>query len=260
MKRILFLLLLVPVLSWAQSPFDGTWKVDLSKSKFPKKPDEYLLKDGMYECKTCKPEIRVKADGQMQAVSGDPYYDMRMVKVVDDKHVESAATKAGKDAARWTMAVSDDGNTLTTNWTYYGNPSGGPVTGTDTETRVGKAPAGAHAISGSWRDAKQDVGTSDAVTFTYKTSGGDTLSMTTPTGQSYTAKLDGKEVPFVGDPGTTTVSLKRIGDSVEETDYRDGKPISVSKMTVSADGKSMTIEVDDKLHGTKSTFYASKQG
>ena len=72
----------------------------------------------MYECKTGKPEIRVKADGQMQAVSGDPYYDMRMVKVVDDKHVESAATKRGKDAARWTMAVSDDGNTPTTNWTY----------------------------------------------------------------------------------------------------------------------------------------------
>ena len=46
------------------------------------------------------------------------------------------------------MAVSDDGNTLTTNWTYNGNPSGGSVTGTDTKTRVGKAPAGAHAISG----------------------------------------------------------------------------------------------------------------
>jgi hypothetical protein len=56
------------------------------------------------------------------------------------------------------------------------------------------------------------------------------------------------------------VSLKRIDDSIEETDYRDGKPVSVSKMTVSADGKSMTIEVDDKLHGTKSTYYASKQG
>jgi hypothetical protein len=24
----------------------------LNKSKFPKKPDEYLLRDGMYECKT----------------------------------------------------------------------------------------------------------------------------------------------------------------------------------------------------------------
>ena len=46
------------------------------------------------------------------------------------------------------MTVSDDGNTLTSNWTYYGNPTGGPVSGTDTQTRVGKAPAGANAISG----------------------------------------------------------------------------------------------------------------
>src|ERR1035438_3405997 len=35
MKKLLFLLLLVPVLGWAQSPFDGTWKVDLSKTKRP---------------------------------------------------------------------------------------------------------------------------------------------------------------------------------------------------------------------------------
>ena len=55
MKKLLFVLLLIPVLGWAQSPFDGTWKIDLGKSKLPKKPDEYLLKDGMYECKTCKP-------------------------------------------------------------------------------------------------------------------------------------------------------------------------------------------------------------
>jgi len=48
--------------------------------------------------------------------------------------------------------------------------------------------------------------------FSDKTSGGGTLNMTTPTGQSYTAKLDGMEVPYVGDPGITTVSLKRIGE------------------------------------------------
>ena len=41
MKKLLFVLLLVPVLAWAQSPFDGTWKVDLSKAKLPKKPDVY---------------------------------------------------------------------------------------------------------------------------------------------------------------------------------------------------------------------------
>ncbi|HZD31086.1 MAG TPA: hypothetical protein VE779_05420 [Candidatus Angelobacter sp.] len=258
MKKILFLLLLVPALAGAQSPFDGTWKVDMSQAKLPKKPDELLLKDGMYECKTCKPEIKVKSDGQMQKIAVNPYADMYMVTVVDPKTVQKASSKDGKDVTKVTMTVSDDGNTLTTAWTYYGNPTGGPVSGTDTQTRVGKAPAGSHAISGSWRDTKSDVATADALIFSFK-SGGDSLSYSTPTGQSYTAPLDGKDAPYVGDPGTTSVSLKRMGDSIEETDKRDGKVISVAKMTVSPDGKTMTIAVDDKLHGTTATYVAVKQ-
>ena len=68
-----------------------------------------------------------------------------------------------------------------------------------------------------------------------------------------------KDVPYVGDPGTTSVSLKRIGDSIEETDKRDGKVISVSKMTVAPDGKTMTVVVADKLHGSTATYVAEKQ-
>ncbi len=59
MKRLLWALmlgtLLLPLLAFAQSPFDGTWKVDMNKVDFPKKPDVYLLQNGMYECKTCVP-------------------------------------------------------------------------------------------------------------------------------------------------------------------------------------------------------------
>src|SRR5208337_524469 len=191
MKKVLFVLLLVPMLGWAQSPFDGTWKIDLSKTKLPKKPDVLLVQNGTYECKTCAPPINVKADGQFQKVSGSPYEDMIKVTVVDDRHVNSEAQKDGKQINSVKRSVSEDGNTLTEEWTYYGNPTGGPVSGVDTMTRVGKAPAGANAVSGSWREAKSDVATADALIFTY-TGGGDSLSMTTPTGQSYTAKLDGK--------------------------------------------------------------------
>ena len=258
MKKLLFVLLLVPVLGWAQSPFDGTWKVDLSKTKLPKKPDVFLLQNGTYECKSCNPPVSVKADGTFQAISGDPYRDMLMVKAVDDKHVEMASQKGGKDVGKATRTVSDDGNSMTIAWTYYGNPAGGPVSGTDHMKRVAKGPAGANAISGSWRDEKADVATADALTFSFK-SGGDSLSYSTPTGQSYTAKVDGTDAPYVGDPGTTSVSLKRIGDSIEETDKRDGKVMSVAKLTVAADGKTMTIDVDDKLNGTKSTYVAVKQ-
>ncbi len=258
MKKLLFVLMLVPLLGWAQSPFDGTWKVDMNKSKLPKKPDVFLLQNGMYECKSCIPAVNIKADGQFQALSGDPYRDTLMVKVVDDKHVEFASQKAGKDVSTTTRTVSDDGNTMTIAWTYYGNPTGGPVSGTDHYKRVAKGPAGSNAISGSWRDEKTDVATADALAFSFK-SGGDSLSYSTPTGQSYTAKLDGTDAPYVGDPGTTSVSLKRMGDSIEETDKRDGKVVSVAKMTVSADGKTMTIAVDDKLHGTTATYIATKQ-
>jgi hypothetical protein len=259
MKKLLFLfLLLLPVLAWSQSPLDGTWKVDMSKSKLPKKPDVFLLQNGMYECKSCVPPVNIKADGQFQKISGDPYRDALMVKVVDDKHVEMASQKDGKDVAKTTRSVSDDGNSMTVAWTYYGNPTGGPVTGTDHMKRVAKGPAGSNATSGSWRDEKTDIATADAITFTFK-GGGDDLSYSTPTGQSYTAKLDGKDVPYMGDPGTTSASLKRIGDSIEETDKRDGKVTSIAKMTVAADGKTMTIAVDDKLNGTTATYIAVKQ-
>jgi len=104
-----------------------------------------------------------------------------------------------------------------------------------------------------------DQATGDALVFSFKTSAGQTINYSTPTGQSYEAKIDGKEAPYRGDPGTTSVSLKRIGNSLVETDYRNGKVISVALMSVSADGKTLTIDVDDKLNGTKATYTAEKQ-
>ena len=259
MRRILVLLVFVPMMAWGQSPFDGTWKVDLGKSKLPKKPDVYVVQNGMYECKSCVPPVNIKADGNYQPISGDPYRDALMVKVVDDKHVELASQKNGKDVSKATRTVADDGNTMTVAWTYYGNPTGGPVSGTDTMKRVGKGPAGSNMTSGSWHDEKSDVATGDALVSSFKTSAGQTINYSTPTGQSYEAKIDGKEAPYRGDPGTTSVSLKRIGNSLVETDYRNGKVITVTLMSVSADGKTLTIDVDDKLNGTKATYTAEKQ-
>ena len=54
----LLMLLLMPVLAMAQSPFDGTWKFDPSTLQFPTNPDVYLLQNGVYECKTCVPPIQ----------------------------------------------------------------------------------------------------------------------------------------------------------------------------------------------------------
>src|SRR5215471_2112390 len=241
MKRRYWLLLqaalLMPTLTMSQSVFDGTWKGDLTSAKFPQKPDEYLLKDGNYQCKTCVPPIQVKADGQDQKVIGQPYYDSVSIKIVDDRTIEEVDKKNGKTVATSKTSVSPDGNTLMFEFSDSSVTNADPVTGKGSETRVSKGPEGSHAISGSWRMAKMQSLSENAMSITYKVTG-DSLTMSNQTGQSYTAKLDGTEAPYKGDPGTTSVSVKKTGaNTIEETDKRDGKVISAAKMTVSADGK-----------------------
>ncbi len=255
----LLMLLLTPVLLLAQSAFDGTWKIDMNKVEFPKKPDVYLLQNGMYECKTCAPPVKIKADGQDQTVTGHPYYDTAAIKVISDHEIEETDKKNGKTVATSKTTVSPDGNTLMFEFSDSSNTNAAPVTGKGEDTRVAKGPAGSHAISGSWRISKFETVSDNAITWTYKVSG-DELTMTNPTGQSYTAKLDGTAAPYKGDPGTDGVSVKMMGkNTLEETDKRGDKVISVSKMTLEPDGKTAKISVEDKLHGTTSQFVAVKQ-
>ena len=158
MKRIWLLLtvvFLMPALTMGQSAFDGTWKADVSTAKFPEKPDELLLKDGMYHCKTCVPAIDVKADGQDKKGSGHPYYDTVSIKVVDDRTIEEVDKKNGKTVANSKTWVSADGNMLMFEFSDSSATNGGAaVSGNGFETRVGKGAAGSLAISGLWRMGK----------------------------------------------------------------------------------------------------------
>jgi len=258
--RFAFLLvLLAPALAWGQAGFDGTWKVDISKVQFPSKPDEFLLQNGMYQCKTCEPPLNIKADGQDQPVAGTPYFDTMAVKETGNNTIEVTQKKNGKVVGTGKTTVSPDGGTLTIEFTNSGLPTGGPVSGKFEETRVAQGPAGSNAISGSWRPTKLEGMNESALIFTFKLQG-DTLSFSTPTGQSYAAKLDGTEAPYTGDPGTTNVSVKRLDkNTLEETDKRDGKVISVSRITLAPDGKSLNISSEDKQQGTTTTFTAVRQ-
>lgn len=263
MKKLILLglltSLLMPALAMAQSAFDGTWKADLSKAQLSKKPDVYVLQDGMYHCKTCVPAIDVKADGQDQKVSGHPYYDTVSIKIVDDRTVEETDKKDGKTVLTSKTTVSPDGDKVNFEFTDSTATNADPVTGKGEATRVAKGPAGSHAISGSWRTTKLENFSDNGLTWTYKVEG-ESLTMTNQTGQSYTAKLDGTEAPYKGDPGVTSVTVKGTAkNTMEETDKRDGKTIVVLRMTVAPDGKTMNIAVNDKLHGTTSQFVAEKQ-
>ena len=56
------------------------------------------------------------------------------------------------------------------------------------------------------------------------------------------------------------VSLAKVSDrSVGEIIKRDGKIVYVSHMTVSDDGKSITVKTEDKERGTTTTYVMTKK-
>lgn len=246
-----------PSSSFAQSPFDGTWRVNFSQSKLSPKPNVFYLSQGWYHCVSCNPQFDVKADGQDQAVT-DQVYDTISVREADAKSIQITTKKAGTIMGEQTRTVSSDGKTLTVKSTGHPQSGGQAVTTEVKATRVGIAPSGVHGTSGSWQISKVQQSDNGLLT-TYKTNG-DEVTMTAPTGESYTAKLDGNDYPVKGAYGWDAVSLKRINkNTIEETDKRGGKVVDVSTMTVSPDGKKMTVVETNKLYDRTSTYVAVKQ-
>jgi hypothetical protein len=235
---------------------NGTWKADLSNVQFDTKPDEYLLQNGTYSCKSCTPAYSLAADGTFHPVDA-PYFDSDSVKVVDARTITESSKMRGREVSSATMTVSTDGNTLTGKFTDSTAP-GTPVKGEFTETRVGPAPAGAHAISGQWKIAKLSNFNEAALDFTVNVSG-DTLQFSTPSGIAYEAKFGGPDVPIKGDIAGTTASVTKTADNdIQVTRKRDGKAVTVITYGVGADGKMHAVS-EDKLAGTTMRWTADKQ-
>jgi hypothetical protein len=235
---------------------NGTWKADIDSVQWDTKPDEYLLQNGTYSCKSCTPPYSVAADGAFHPVS-TPYFDSDSVKIVDAHTVTETSKKGGKQVGVYTTTVSADGNTQTTQFTDTSTP-GSPSKGEFTETRVGPAPAGAHAISGQWKPSKLSNFNDAALTFTVNVSG-DTYKSSSPDGTSYEAKIGGGDVPINGDIAGTMVSVAKAGDnSYQVTRKRDGKVVGVTTYTVGADGKLNGVN-ENKQNGSTTRWSANKQ-
>jgi hypothetical protein len=259
MKRIcLAIMMIVPALLYGQSSLQGTWHTNMDQAKLSQKPYVFSVHDGMYDCTSCAPQItNVKADGTDQPVTGQTF-DTLNVHVDGADSVTFVAKKDGKTMFTQTRTVSSDGKTLSLKSTSYPKNSTTEVQTTVTFSRASNANPGAHQASGSWtinRISENEAG----LTTTYKMAG-DELTMMQPTGESFAAKLDGKDYPFKGSYSFDTVSLKRIDDrTVEQTNKRGGKVISVHTITVAPDGKTMTEVVNNKLLDRTSTFVSEKQ-
>jgi len=253
-----WVLYLVPALAIAQSPFDGVWRYVPGSDRFPTRPDAYLLQDGTYHCPTCDPPLEVPADGQDHKIAAS-CYDTVSVKVVDDRTIQEVDKRSGKTVGTSRMTVAADGQTAIIDWTEMCNTKGDLVTAKKSMERVAKGPAGAHAVSGSWRILKYLDMSENALSITLKLEG-NTFYFTDPAGYSFAAKLDGTDAPFKGDLENIMVSVKRIDqNTIEETDKRDGKVVRTIRFTVRPDGKTMISSGGDRAKGTAWEFAAEKQ-
>jgi hypothetical protein len=254
MKKIISLLLAfasLPGLAAAASPVDGTWIWDASNAKLPDRPDVYLLVKDQYDCKSCVPPISAKADGADHPVVGHPYSDAIAVTIVNPHVVKATYKKEGQITGLETLTIADDGNALRD--AYEDHTESTAISSVLAYERIAPAPAGAHALSGSWRATKFESVSDNGSTFMLNMTK-DGMSWKDMNGVGYDAKFDGKDYPMMGDMAHTMVSVKRLSDhSFEETDKRDSKVESVLRMTVSADGKTAQYTLEDRRrHATSS--------
>jgi hypothetical protein len=257
MKKLLFLflILLTADFAWAESPFDGTWKIEIPRKFQLGERAVLVLQNGTFQCINCDPEINIKADGTDQAVSPkNKEYDTMSIKALDEKAVESTEKKDGKLVGMQKNTISADGKTSTIEITNYLGPDKLTIVQELTYSRIAEGPPGSHEISGTWQIENDKI----ILMNTFK-SMPDGLIFSSSSGASWDAKFDGEDYIVKGGTGTT-VSLNKVNERmIDETIKHNGKITAVVNMTVSDDGNTMTIVTEGKEKGTTTTMTGTKQ-
>ena len=119
---------LVPSLSGAADPFDGTWKLNVAKSKYVPGPgpqsmtvtvkvegDTHTVKSKGKAPDGTKIEesFVAKLDGSPVPVTGSPEIDMIAVRKTGERTLLAKATKEGKPVGAQRVTVSPDGKSFT---------------------------------------------------------------------------------------------------------------------------------------------------
>lgn len=259
MKMWFVVALLWPTTLLAQEPFEGTWVAKLESVRFPKKPEVYVLQNGTYTCASCVPRIEVKADGKDHPVAGSPYFSTVSVQAIGDRSIQITEKQGARTVYAETDTVSEDGSTLVQKITDSAAPNGEPVSAEETFSRVSQGPDGSSPISGSWQAEKVKAVSESGLTVVYRSTA-DGLQASTPTGEGYSARFDGREYPIQGDPAHETVSLRRINaHTIVETDKQEGAVHYKLRMAVSRDGRSMQVSETDYERGTRMTYTMEKR-
>jgi hypothetical protein len=122
----------------ADDPFNGTWKLNVAKSKYNPGPGpesvtttvkvedgtHHVSTQATFEGKTIETSFVAKVDGTPAPVSGSPTADMISVRKTNDRTLEAKSMKAGKTIGRSRVTVSPDGKELTITGSGVNPPKG----------------------------------------------------------------------------------------------------------------------------------------
>jgi hypothetical protein len=246
MRATFAALMLLTTDCWAQSPLDGTWRPDPQRPGPSQQPDTFVLADGTYDCRTCSPPYRIKADGTDYPITGNAHYDSLRVEIIDARTIRKTARQGAKSVLEMTVFASTDHLHLTEQETLYGmGPA--PLQITSQLRRVSAGPEGSHAISGTWKLIQSDLTNHDEDTVFELKDG--VLTMSDRMGRSFAARVDGSDAPYNGSDEFSSVSVRLIDPrTIEESDKKDGKVLKVSRWSVAADGRTLHARFDD-THG-----------
>ncbi len=231
----LFVLLGAGSLAAAENPFAGTWKLNQAKS--------HLTGDTMKFADAGSGAIRLSAGGVSYTFKTDgkafttPYGNTAAWKQLDGSTWETTYKKGERVLSVDTSKLSADGKTM--NIESKGTkPNGEKFVATSVYSRI----EGQSGLLGTWKS--KEVKMNSPAILEMKPSGADGMAINFPDFQATCdAKFDGKDYPATGPTvaDSLTVALTRTGPhSFTMLVKMKGKPLATDKLSVSADGKTLT--------------------
>jgi hypothetical protein len=236
--------------SYANSPFDGHWVEDLQTQAGDAGFDKYLVANGIYKCESCRPPRTYPADGKMRPVPGDVSVISEGITVAGPRIIVTRILDR-EMTRKTTMTVAPDGRTAT--YVSLDKWPGRPkrLRTVYVAERTAPAPAGAHAVSGSWRGLRYVEVPEEYRSVDLKESNGQFTRSNFRHGH-YTAKLGGNAAPVTGDGKDIYKATVRAPDAHTriETILLNGKPLVERTYKLSADGETMTTTARNPEDGS----------
>ena len=238
----------------ANSPFDGTWKLNQEKSK--------LAGDTMSFASAGSGSMRYTDSSETYTFTTDgkpvvtPFGSTVTWKQSGKDSWESTYTRNGNLLATSTWKLSDDGKKLTLE-SKGTKPNGDHFNDKSEYART----APGKGLAGSWVSKEVKLSSPNTLVITTNADGGLTLNIS-DIKATVTTKFDGKDYPATGPtvPEGFTLALTKTGpNSFRMVQKLKGKPLSIGNYQAEADGKTMIEKDTDAAGKEPSTIVWEKE-